>query len=156
MDQIVRRRRTISRPLDQRTPQRPSGQRWSSEEDTLRCAASEEIVVFGCQHGRSPQPSPLTPRKVVATPQIAPREVAVAATTPASGRRGHRRSCLGQSWPRQRSRLGPPLVCIAWGRRSHLTRLQPPPGPETLIPRGLECFYRRPDLIRLNRMACLT
>jgi hypothetical protein len=41
------------------------------------------------------------------------------------------------------------------GCRSHLTRLQPLPDSETLIPRGLGCFYRRPDLVRLNRMARL-
>jgi hypothetical protein len=41
------------------------------------------------------------------------------------------------------------------GCRSHLTRLQPLPDSETLIPRGLGSFYRRPDLVRLNRMARL-
>jgi hypothetical protein len=89
MDRIVRCRRTIPRSSDQRTRQRPSGRRWLSEKDALRCATSEKIVVFGCHHGRSPQPSPLAPRKVVAT-----------ATDHASGGHARRnRSCLGQTRP---------------------------------------------------------
>jgi hypothetical protein len=120
MDWIVRRRRTIPRPLDQRTPQRPSDRRWSSEEDALRCTASEEIVVFGCHHGRSPRLSSLASRKVVTT-----------ATDRASrvrGRCNHLR--LGKTRPpllapRQsrlshRSRLGPPLTDITWDHRTRL------------------------------------
>jgi hypothetical protein len=154
MDHIVRRRRTISRPPDQRTPQRPSDRRWSSEEDALRCVASEKIVAFGCHHGWSPQLLPLAHRKVVAI-----------AIDRASGGHGHRhRSRLGQTRPPSlapravttattlasqsttgRRRLGPPLASrtarshrwrsAANRHHSHLTRLQPPPGPEILIPR---------------------
>jgi hypothetical protein len=190
MDQIVRRRRTIQRSLDQRMPQRPSDRRWTSSEDALRCAASEEIVVFGCHHGRSPQPSPLVPRKVVATSTnhasgghgrcnrlrldltrpllLVPRAV-TAATTLAS-RAATRRHRLGVhftdvAWDR-RSRLTTPLTSRAAGSRrrcsaaacqcSHLARLQSSPSPETLILRGLGCFYRRPNLVWLNRIARLT
>jgi hypothetical protein len=64
---------------------------------------------------------------------------------------------------RQR-RLGPPLVPHAarvsrrkkpssmFSHRSRVKQLQPPLGPETLISRGLCCFYRRPGLLRLNKM----
>ena len=158
------------------------------EEDALQCAASEEIVVFGCHHGWSPQPSPLVSQKVVTT-----------AIDRALGGRGRRNgSRLRKTWPPslmpravtavaalasltapRRHRLGPPLVDIAWDHHSHLTtplaicvlhrrkssstsshrlhltRLQPPPGSVTLIHRGLRCFYRRPDLVRLNRMVRL-
>jgi hypothetical protein len=140
-------------------------------------------------------------------PQIAPREIVIAATARASDRRGHNRSCLGKSRPPRRSRLGLPLDDVAWGRlsptssgtsarasqrrssiadvardcrsclttllashaagsrhrcpaaarhRSHLTLLQAPLGLETLIPRDLGYFYRRQNLIRLNRMARLS
>jgi hypothetical protein len=175
MDRIVRRRRTI--PRDQRTPQRSSDQRWSSKEDALRCAASEEIVVFGCHQRHSPQSSrPLAPRKVVAT-----------ATDHASGGcRRCNRSRLGQTWPpllapraviaaasltsraaTHRHCLGPSHAGVAWDRRSCLvpqevvvdvrSPLAPhavaaAARPETLIPRGLGYFYRRSDLIRLNRI----
>ena len=130
MDWIVCHRRTIPRPLDQRTPQRPSDRRWSSSSEALRCAASKEIVVFRCHHGWSPQPSLLVPRNIVAA----------AATNHASGIRGRRhRSRLGQtcpplltpmvvtavvalaSWPAtRRHRLGPPLADVAWDLRSRL------------------------------------
>jgi hypothetical protein len=152
MDLIVRRWRTIPRPPGQRMPQRPSDPRWSSE-DALRCAASEEIVVFGCHHEGSPQPSPLAPQKVIAT------------TTRASGRHSHHRSRLGPSRSSRHSRLGPPLVNIAraatrrrrlgWDRRSHLTRLQSTPGLETLIHNCLGYFYRCLNLVLLKRMTCL-
>lgn len=179
MDRIVRRRRTILR--DQRTPQRSSDQRWSSKEDALRCAASEEIVVFGCHQRRSTQPSPRAPRKVVAT-----------TTDHASGsRRRCNHSRLGQTWPpllaprtvaaaavltsravTHRLCLGPSLADVAWDRRSRLVpqevvvdvrslltphAIAAAAKPETLVPRGLGYFYRRLNLIRLNwieRLAC--
>ena len=81
----------------------------------------------------------------------------------------------------RRHPLGPPLADIAWDRRSclttplvshtvgsrrrrpvaarhrsHLTLLHAPSGHETLIPRGLGYFYRRSDLVRLNRMSRLS
>jgi hypothetical protein len=162
MDRIVHRRRTI--PRDQRTPQRSSDQRWSSKEDALRCAASDEIVVFGCHQRRSPQQSQLAPQKVVAT-----------ATDHASGgRRRCNRSRLGQTWPpmlapraviatatltsraaTHRHYLGPSLADVGWDHHSRLVpqevvvdvrpSLAPhtfvaAARPETLIPRGLGIF----------------
>jgi hypothetical protein len=153
------------------------------EEDALQCVASVEIVDFGCHHGRSLQPSPLSPWKVVAT-----------ATDRASGGRGRRhRSRLGQTRPpplmpravttvvtllsraaTRRHRQGPPLTDVAWDRfsplasratgsryrrpaatrhRSHLTRLQ---ALQTLKPQSLGVWIlciNAPDLVRLNRMA---
>jgi hypothetical protein len=118
MDRIVRRRRTILRPPYQRTPKRPPGRRWSLEEDALQCAISEEIVVFECHHGWSPQPSPLAPRKVVTT-----------ATDRASRTWGrHNRSRLRLMRPppvtsraaTRQCRLGPPLVPHDVAHRSHL------------------------------------
>jgi hypothetical protein len=136
------------------------------EEDALQCAASVEIVDFGCHHGRSLQPSPLSPWKVVTT--------AIDRALRGRGRRHHSRLGLTRppplvpravtttvtllSWAATcQHRLGLPLTDVAGDRcsplashttgsryrrpaatrhRSHLTRLQPLSGPETPIPRG--------------------
>jgi hypothetical protein len=146
MNQIVRHRRTIPRLPDQRTPQRPSSQTWSSKEDALWCAASEEIVLFGCHHGRLPQPSPLAPRKVVTTARSwSPQPLAPRTDVATASRVSSRHSLTSPGVAAHRRRLGPPLAphntarvsrhresSSTSGRHSpclHLTQLQPPPGP---------------------------
>jgi hypothetical protein len=179
MDPIVRCRRTIPRLWDQRMPQRPSDRRWSSSSEALRCAASKEIVVFRCHHRWSPQPSLLVPRNIVAT------AAATNHASGSRGRRhcsrlGQTRPPLLTpmvvtatvalaSWPAtRRHRLGPPLADVAWDRRSRLasrtawsrrwrsaTARTSRGGLETLIPRGLWCFYKWLDPVRLNHIARL-
>lgn len=91
-------------------------------------------------------------------PQIAPREVAVAATARASGRHGHRLSRLGQSRSPQRSRLVPPLADIPWGRR-----LPTSPGTaahasrhcSSLVSRAAGSRRRRPTAVALVSRAAV-
>jgi hypothetical protein len=183
MDWIVHHRRTIQRPLDQRTPPRPLERRWLSRRTPFnaphrwRSLTSDATTGGHCSHhlsrlGRSSPP-----------PSIVLCEVAVAATTRASGWHDHHRLCLGQSRPPWRSCLGPPLANIAWGcrsltspgtaaRRSRLTPrevvidVRPPLATartsrgcsrcQALKPRSLGVrlvFIDALDLVRLNWMA---
>jgi hypothetical protein len=113
MDQIVRRRRTIPSPLDQRTPSKPPNRRSWSSKDARATHASR-----GCHRQRRPRLARLSERlaSLVAT---------------AAAAEAYRASCIRRchrAWG-----APPPLVCfrsvtIARSRWSAATRRLPQGG----------------------------
>jgi hypothetical protein len=132
MDQIVHRWRMIPRLQNQRMPQRPLDQRWSSSEDTrdvphYRISLSSDSTTDGRHSHRRSRLGSSSP-----SPPITPQEVAITATSHALGRRGHRHSRLGQSQPPRRSRLGLPLAGIA-GATARAIRSHSPLTPQEAV-----------------------
>jgi hypothetical protein len=110
-----------------------------------RHVGSEEIIVYGCCHEQLPPPSPLGVGRL---PPLVSHAVMAVATLASwcIARRRH----LGTSLAAHVScRRKPSSMSV---QRSHLKQLQLPPHLETLILRGMACFYRCPGLIRLNQM----